>query len=277
VSIFVKGDRGRMNKKSKTISIATLIGSIILINSFGVFFNSQPAQATYQDIQQMAKKVCAVMGGRAKPDPQTIALITKVLEQDLADPDPVSQLLNRYVLAGCPKDYLAYQQRKRRNNPFAKNPLIVNTGGTLVNGNNDPKTAVDYRSQGRSFLTARNYPKAIAAYNKAIALDPSTANYYYERAGALYLVEKMEPALKDLEQAIQLNPNDANFYVGRGVILAKMGDKENAMTNYTQAISLDPNLGVAYYRRSIVRGELGDVGGAKEDLATATKLGFKVK
>jgi tetratricopeptide (TPR) repeat protein len=270
-----------MNNKSKTISIATLIGSIISINSFGVFFNSQPAQATYQDIQQMTKKVCAVMGGRAKPDPQTIALITKVLEQDLADPDPVSQLLNRYVLAGCPKDYLAYQQRKRRSNPFAKNPLIVQTGVPLVNGSNTTETAEDYRKKGESFLTAHNYQAAISIYSKAIALESNNANDYLYRGVSFCKTKQLKLALADIKRSIQLNQTNAVAYIIRGNVLRKIGEKESALANYNRAISLqecsanalDLNLGQAYYNRSVLRGELGDVDGAKEDLATATKLG----
>lgn len=283
----------RMDSNSKKMSVGFLVSCGFLVSGLNVFVSPQPAQAqaTYQNIQQMGKKVCSFMGSRSKLDGRTLMIMTQILEQDLADPNPVSLALNRYVLQNCPKDYLTYQQRKRRNNPFAKNPLIVQTGVPLISGNSTPllsgnstpllsgnstpETAESYRIKGRKLLAARNYQEAVGAYGRAIALDSSTASDYYYRAWSLYQVKKLESALTDLDRAIQLNPNNANFYLGRGFVIAAMGNRETALTNYTQAIELNPNLAQAYQQRSLLRRELGDIQGAALDRATAVKLGIK--
>jgi tetratricopeptide (TPR) repeat protein len=267
----------QLGNKSKILSICFLGSSVFSIYSLNICFDTQQAQAqaTAQDIQQVGRKVCSFMGGRSKPDRQILLIITNVLEQDLADVNPVSLALNRYVLKNCPKDYLAYQQRKRKNNPFAKNPLIVQTGVPLLSGNSTPETAESYRSQGEKLLAARNYQEAIVAYNRAIALDSSTANDYFYRAWSLYQVKKLELALTDLDRAIQLNPDNADYYLGRGLVVATMGDRETALANYSRAIELNPKLAQAYHQRSSLRRKLGDIEGANLDRAMAVKLGIK--
>jgi hypothetical protein len=110
-------------RKSQIMSVGFFVGCGFLVNSLSIFLYTSPArsQATAEDIQKMGKKVCAVMSGKSKPDRQTFLVITNILDEDLADVNPISLALNRYVLKNCPKDYLAYQQRKRQNNPFKKN------------------------------------------------------------------------------------------------------------------------------------------------------------
>jgi tetratricopeptide (TPR) repeat protein len=267
----------RLARKSQIMSLGFVVGCGFLVNSLSVFIYTLPArsQATAQDIQKVGRKVCDVMAGKSQPDRQTFLILTSVADQDLADVNPIYLALNRYVLKNCPKDYLAYQQRKRQNNPFKKNPLIVKTGVPLLSGNITPETAESYRSQGQKLLAARNYQAAIVAYDRAIALDSSTANDYFYRSWSLYQVKKLEPALTDLDRAIQLNPDHADYYLGRGLIVATMGDRETALANYSRAIELNPNLAQAYHQRSSLRRELGDLEGANLDRAMAVKLGIK--
>ena len=206
---------------------------------------------------------------------RTFLILTNVADQDLADANPIYLALNRYVLQNCPKDYLAYQQRKRQNNPFKKNPLIVKTEVPLLSGNSTPETAESYRSQAQKLIAVSNYQAAIVAYDRAIALDPSTASDYFYRSWSLYQVKKLELALTDLDRAIQLNPDNADYYLGRGLIIATMGDRKTALANYSRAIELNPKLAQAYHQRSSLRRELGDIEGANLDRAMAVKLGIK--
>jgi tetratricopeptide (TPR) repeat protein len=264
-------------RKSRIMSVVFLIGCGFLVNNLSVFLYTSPArsQATAQDIQKVGKKVCAVMGGKSKPDRQTFLVLTNILDEDLADLNPISLALNRYVFKNCPKDYLAYQQRQRQNNPYKKNPLIVKTEVPLLSGNSTPDTAESYRNQGQKLIAARNYQAAIVAYDRAISLDPSTANDYFYRSWSLFQVKKLELALTDLDRAIQLNPDNADYYLGRGLVVATMGDRQTALANYNRAIELNPKLAQAYQHRSSLRRELGDIEGANLDRAMAAKLGIK--
>jgi tetratricopeptide (TPR) repeat protein len=290
----------KIDRRSIPTSIGFLVSCGFLINSLSGFLYPQPAQAqiTSQHIQQMGKKVCSFMGGRSKLDGQTLLMMTQIFEQDFSDPNPVNFAVNRYVFKNCPKDYLAYEQRKRRNNPFAKNPLLVQTGVPLLSGNrtpllsgnstpllsgnntpllkenSTPETAESYREKGKKLLIARNYQEAIVAFDRAISLDSSTASDYYYRAFSLYRIDKLAPALRDLDRAIELKPDRADSYLRRGIVVAAMGDREAALANYSQAIELNPQLAQAYLHRSLLRRELGDIEGANLDRATAVKLGI---
>ena len=139
----------RLARKSPIMSVVFLVCCGFLVNSLSVFISAIPAQAqaTAQDIQKVGSKVCSVMAGRSKPDRQTLLVMTNVLDEDLADLNPISLALNRYVLKNCPKDYLVYQQRKRQNNPYKKNPLIIKTGVPLIIKNSATESAESEQSR----------------------------------------------------------------------------------------------------------------------------------
>ena len=139
----------RLARKSPMMSVILLVSCGFLSNSLSVFIPVLPAQAqaTARDIQKVGSKVCSVMGSRSKPDRQTLLIMTNVLEEDLADVNPISLALNRYILKNCPKDYLVYQQRKRQNNPFKKNPLIIKNGVPLIIKNSTTESAESEQSR----------------------------------------------------------------------------------------------------------------------------------
>ncbi|MGB8908496.1 MAG: hypothetical protein WCC84_07075 [Candidatus Cybelea sp.] len=94
--------------------------------------NAEVAQAqTPAGIAAAVDKTCAVMSGERKLDNQTLQLLL-LLDEDLADPNPVSLALYRGVIHQCPKAYLAYEQRKRVNNPFANSGLVKSTPTALI-------------------------------------------------------------------------------------------------------------------------------------------------
>ncbi|MFZ0033221.1 MAG: hypothetical protein WAK84_15255 [Candidatus Cybelea sp.] len=94
--------------------------------------NAEVAQAqTAAGIAAAVDKTCAVMSGERKLDSQTLQLL-QLLDEDLADPNPVAIALYRGVIHQCPKAYLAYEQRKRVNNPFANSGLVKGTPAALI-------------------------------------------------------------------------------------------------------------------------------------------------
>jgi hypothetical protein len=92
-----------------------------------------PARAqTAADISAAAAKACAVMSGQTKPDPRTLQYLL-LLDEDMADANPVAVLLYRDVLHECPKAYISYEQRLRTRNPFAGGTLVKQTPTQLTN------------------------------------------------------------------------------------------------------------------------------------------------
>jgi hypothetical protein len=85
---------------------------------------SRPARAlTAADISVMAAESCAVMSGQTKADSRTLQYLL-MLDEDMADANPVAIALFHDVVHECPKAYLSYEQRLRTQNPFAAHPLV---------------------------------------------------------------------------------------------------------------------------------------------------------
>src|SRR5579863_7569948 len=90
-------------------------------------FDGRPTYAqTAADVATAVTKTCAVMSGQQKADSQALHLLL-LLDEDLADANPVAVALYRGVVHQCPKAYLAYEQRLRRGNPFANSGLVKGT------------------------------------------------------------------------------------------------------------------------------------------------------
>ncbi len=119
-------------------SLARSLLSVLFASSVAAFLGlaiigSRPASAqTAADISAAASKACAVMSGQTKPDSRTLQYLL-MLNEDMADANPVAMALFRDVLHECPKAYLSYEQRMRAQNPFAAHPLVKQTSTQLTN------------------------------------------------------------------------------------------------------------------------------------------------
>lgn len=135
---------------TKLSSFNTLVGETIapmkfvhkiitfsLISELSIVSLCAKATHAQTNIQQVAAKTCAVMAGQKKLDQQTLQYL-QILDEDLADANPVAIALYREVLNQCPKAYVNFQQRKRVNNPFPPGSLINPNPASLVNPNPSP-------------------------------------------------------------------------------------------------------------------------------------------
>jgi hypothetical protein len=109
-----------------------LVSGIVAASFVLALLNAKVAQAqTPADIVAAVNKTCAVMSGERKLDSQTLQLLLLV-DEDFADANPVALAIYRGVIRQCPKAYLAYEQRKRVNNPFANSGLLKGTPSALL-------------------------------------------------------------------------------------------------------------------------------------------------
>ena len=73
----------------------------------------------------------------------------------------------------------------------------------------EPKHGVAWRMLGDSLREMRNYEKALAAYEAALALRPNDAEGCYGRGAAYVGLEKWREAIRDFSQALKLKPQYA--------------------------------------------------------------------
>jgi hypothetical protein len=113
---------------------------------------SLPARAqTAADVTAAAGKICAVISGQAKADSRTLQYLL-MMDEDMADANPVATALYHDVVHECPKSYIAYEQRLHTQNPFANSGLVKGTptsltgsGTSLTGGSPAPEYAMRCR------------------------------------------------------------------------------------------------------------------------------------
>src|SRR6266567_228206 len=88
--------------------------------------------------------------------------------------------------------------------------------------------------------------EALAAYERAIALDAHNAIAHLNKGDALKGLNRDEEALTAYEQAIDRNPHNAIAFLQKSDALRAHMHYAEALASYEQAIRLDANLAAAY-------------------------------
>jgi adenylate cyclase len=92
------------------------------------------------------------------------------------------------------------------------------------------------------YLEKREFDKAIAEGERAIALDPGAARAYELYGQALNAADRAEEAVRMFQKAIRLNPfAPSSLYLKLGHASRNMGRFEDAVSAYNKAIQLEPN------------------------------------
>ena len=134
-----------------------------------------------------------------------------------------------------------------------------------------------YNNKGVSLHSLGRYEEALAAYDKAIAIDPTDADAHYNKGVALSNMtihthdNRLAEALTEYNKAIILNTTDRDAYSRKGLLLLNLSRNEEALAAFDKAIAID-HAPVAYVLKG---GTLNLLGRNEEALAAynnATKL-----
>jgi tetratricopeptide (TPR) repeat protein len=120
---------------------------------------------------------------------------------------------------------------------------------TFPVGRQDP--AADARTafqQANALFEKTENEKALAAYDKAIALDPKQPEYHVGRCRTLARLMRHKDAIDSCTDALKLDPNNAPALLERGHFLINVRQADKALPDLLQARKLgaDP-YGVAYH------------------------------
>jgi tetratricopeptide (TPR) repeat protein len=117
--------------------------------------------------------------------------------------------------------------------------------------------AVQYFRDGVDFAKLRQYPEALASYDKAIAINPNYYEAWVCRGGVLGLLGRYSEAVDSCDKAIAINPNIADAWNNRGVNMGSLGRHSESLASYDKALSIDPNDANVWYNRGNALSNLG--------------------
>lgn len=114
----------------------------------------------------------------------------------------------------------------------------------LLSGCEGPPTqsqADAYLERALIALDGGEPARAMAAIDKALALDPALLAAYHARAMVYRSQQEYTAALADLEQIIERDPAYVAAYIARGLTYQAMGDLEQTVASYQHALDLEPD------------------------------------
>lgn len=121
----------------------------------------------------------------------------------------------------------------------------------------NPESYLVYEMKGSQDLARQQYPEALAAYKKALALaPPGTPGLHFHLGDVYWRMLRYEEAKKELEQELKRNPYHAQANYELGNIYVKQGNAQQAIPYLQKALALDPALTEAH--RSLGRAYLGE-------------------
>lgn len=102
-----------------------------------------------------------------------------------------------------------------------------------------------YLRRGLLFQKLGDLGNAIADFNQTLELDAEQFRAYYYRGAASSYIGNFEQAIADFSQLIEANPT-ANKYYNRGIIYYQTSEYEKAIADLQKVVEVEPNFIAAY-------------------------------
>lgn len=164
----------------------------------------------------------------------------------------------------CSMSYITFQQIGIWKNGFVLWDHVIAKGY---------ESATAYNNRGMSLEDMGQRDRAIADYERAIALDP---RYYlaYNNRGVLYGEDGLyRISIEYFLKSIAINPRHAESYCNLGLSYFFMNQYDRALENYNKAIELKQDFDTAYLNRGNVFSISGNKELALKDYWKACNLG----
>lgn len=122
----------------------------------------------------------------------------------------------------------------------------------------------------------KGYARAVALYDRAIAIRPTAAEAHHNRGTALLELRQLDAAVSSYDRAIALKPEYARAHYNRGNALKALDRFEEAASSYRKAIALQPGMAEAHYNLGVVLRDIQqlDAAIASFDRAVGIRPGY---
>src|SRR5690606_36041212 len=113
-------------------------------------------------------------------------------------------------------------------------------------------------------LQRQEYNQAIRLFSDALKLEPNNSHLYNLRAYTYHLASSHNhaKALADYERAIALAPHDSYAYMGQGYALAALEQYKEAFRAFETARALEPDYYGTYIAWGLAYQRMGDLANA---------------
>jgi len=147
-------------------------------------------------------------------------------------------------------------------------------GAALPDATNDAtsSTAEAWVSRGVVHAAAGQLQQALAAFDRALALEPGRADALDRRGVVRLALGDHAGALADLQRAVEYAPRNGQFRSNLGRARQLQGDLPGAIAEYDRALAEDDRLAIAYLNRGVVRAAMGEFGAALQDYDRALAI-----
>ena len=143
------------------------------------------------------------------------------------------------------------------------------TGTTEYDGTR-PQTAHDFYLRGIQQTLSRNYPAALADFDRAIELQPTLAEAYLRRAQVRYVLEDDAGVLADCQRLLQFPQKLPQTYYYLGLARYRLGYTESAIAAFSEAIAQEPEDPQAYFHRGVAHADIQEWKEANRDFQAAS-------
>ncbi|MGC9525060.1 MAG: tetratricopeptide repeat protein [Limnospira sp.] len=152
--------------------------------------------------------------------------------------------------------YSVNLERNGKGNQPIRSEDMLATAPLKANETDRVKTYID---QAESHLKQKEFDRAVAACEEAVAIAPNEAQIYKIWGNALQASGDAVAAREKYERAIELNPDFAEVHVNLGSLYGREGRWDVAIEHYQRAIELKPNLASAHRNLARIWKRLGKV------------------
>ena len=139
----------------------------------------------------------------------------------------------------------------------------------------NPKTAQEHLNVAINADNQKDWNKAIAEYEKALALKPDWALAHYRIATDYKLIGRTDDAIAHWEQATKYDKQFYPAYNRLASIYRSQGKLQKAIDNYTPLLAYPPATLGAHYELGFAYAQLGQRQKAREHLESYRQLALK--